>query len=118
MVKSLNNNPAQYTLAIQPYSGDKQNKQTDAFEPDDELGTATLLKTGEQQEHTIFPDNDEDFFKVSCSDHDTFTIAITLQTTTARKDSLGFSFQNYFKIMGYPVDIEQLSRTDSSTSIQ
>jgi hypothetical protein len=68
------------------------------------------------QEHTIFPANEDDFFKIGCSGKDTFSIEIEFHPSSDTLATSGFSFSlNSSNILG---DFKKISETGSGSMIR
>jgi hypothetical protein len=109
-LSSVTNTPCSYSISLAPYKGPNH---ADSFEPDFISTNATLLVEGAMQEHTIFPENENDYFKMECKASDTFSFEIVIHPSAVPRDSLGFSFSPSFSdILG---DFRIISKTDSGS---
>ena len=104
--------PVNYSLLLSNYTGvDK----SDTFEPDDDAKTASLLYEDSTSNHTIFPDNDVDLFKVYCLGNDTFKINIGFTDSTTLEAHKDFSLKPFYNFTPYEMKIHELSRVDSAS---
>lgn len=110
-IKSGTEFPVNYSLLLGNYTGvDK----TDTFEPDDDAKTASLLYEDSTNNHTIFPDNDVDLYKVYCLGNDTFKINIGFTDSTTLKAHKDFSFKSFYNFSQNEMKIHELSCVDSA----
>jgi len=103
--------PTNYTLQLRQYTG---NDTIDPFEPDDTPEKATLLVQDSVYQHTIFPMNDIDLFKISCKGADTFMIYVDFKDSMLLKNS-EFSLYPYFNFDQNALKIHRLSIRDSAS---
>ncbi len=111
-IKSSISYPTNYSIILDKYTG---NDTTDLFEPDDDVKTASLLYQDSIYAHTIFPQNDNDLYKVYCIGNDTFNVHIDFRDSTILKAHTGFSFKSYYNFTQTEMKIHQLSCVDSAS---
>ena len=109
---SPSNTPSSYTFSLSPYRGPQV---IDSFEQDNSFAYGTPLIQGISQSHSIFPENEKDFFKIGCRDNDTFTIQINSLSTSAPPDSLGLIFVSYFEGTNVVPDLHQITHAFSGS---
>jgi len=85
-IKNGSDLPVNYSLLLEPYRG-FDTLGYDQYETDDIPDNSSLFQENQTQEHTLFPVNDRDIFKVQSPQNDTFYLYVDF----VDRDSLPFS---------------------------
>lgn len=115
-IKNGSNLPVNYSLLLEPYRG-FDTLGYDQYETDDIPDNASLLQENQIQEHTLFPVNDRDIFKVQSPQNDTFYLYVDFVDRDSLPFSRTFTLEPLYKAKIEDLNIHTTHRDSGSVRI-